>query len=80
MEILKVGPRGQIELPNGLRERYGIAPATPVRIIETRAGILLIPLSDSPMSTELAEELAQWQELSAETWELFPFEEKSEPS
>jgi hypothetical protein len=28
------------------------------------------------MSAELADELAQWQALSAESWEMFPFEEE----
>jgi bifunctional DNA-binding transcriptional regulator/antitoxin component of YhaV-PrlF toxin-antitoxin module len=78
VEILTVGPAGEIELPDGVRDRYGLAPATPIRIIETRGGILLIPLSDEPMSAELAEELAQWQALSAESWEMFPFEEEPE--
>ncbi len=80
MEILTVGPSGEIELPDKVRERYGIAPASPVRLIETRGGILLVPVSNAPMSAELAEELAQWQALSAEAWEMFPFEEKPESS
>jgi hypothetical protein len=52
-----------------------MAPATPVRIIETRGGVLLVPLGDAPMSPELAEELAEWQALGAESWEMFPYEE-----
>ena len=80
MEILTVGPSGEVELPDKVRERYGIAPASPVRLIETRGGILLVPLSDAPMSAELADELAQWQALSAESWEMFPFEEELEQS
>jgi hypothetical protein len=32
MEILTVGPAGEIELPDEVRDRYGMAPATPVRI------------------------------------------------
>jgi bifunctional DNA-binding transcriptional regulator/antitoxin component of YhaV-PrlF toxin-antitoxin module len=76
VEILTVGPTGEIELPDTVRERYGMMPATPVRIVETRSGILLIPMSDSPMAPELADELAQWQALSAETWEMFPYEEE----
>jgi AbrB family looped-hinge helix DNA binding protein len=80
MEILTVGPSGEIELPGEVRERYGIAPASPLRLIETRGGILLVPLDDAPMGAELAEELAQWQALSAETWEMFPFDEEPEPS
>jgi bifunctional DNA-binding transcriptional regulator/antitoxin component of YhaV-PrlF toxin-antitoxin module len=80
MEILTIGPDGEIELPDKVRERYGLTPATSVRIIETRDGILLIPLSDAPMSAELAEELAQWQDLSAETWEMFPYREEDPES
>ena len=75
MEILTVGPGGEIELPDQVRKRYGIAPATPVRLIETRGGILLIPLSDAPMSADLANESAQWQAQGAEAWKMSPFEE-----
>ena len=78
MEILTVGPSGEIELPDKVRERYGLAPASPVRFIETRGGILLVPLGDAPMSAELADELAEWQALGAESWEMFPFEEEPE--
>ena len=80
MEILTVGPAGQIELPDEVRDRNGMAPATPVRIIETRGGVLLVPLGDAPMSPELAEELAEWQALGAESWEMFSYEEDGEPS
>jgi bifunctional DNA-binding transcriptional regulator/antitoxin component of YhaV-PrlF toxin-antitoxin module len=80
MEILTVGPAGQIELPGEVRDRYGMAPATPIRIIETQGGVLLVPLRDAPMSPELAEELAQWQALGARSWGLFPFEDEGEPS
>lgn len=78
MEILTVGPSGQIELPDDVRDRYGLSPSTPVRIVETRGGILLVPLGDGPMSPELAEELAAWQALGAQGWEMFPFEEEGE--
>ena len=80
MEILTVGPAGQIELPDDVRDRYGMAPATPIRIIETRGGVLLVPLGDAPMSPELAEEFAQWQALGTASWGMFPFEEEGEPS
>ncbi len=80
METLIVGPSGEIELPDSVRQRYGMAPATPIRIVETRSGVLLVPLSDEPMSAELAGELADWQVLVAQTWEMFPFEEEDEPS
>ena len=80
MEILTVGPGGQIDLPDNVRNRYGMAPATPIRIIETRGGVLLVPMGQDPMSPELAEELAQWQALGATSWEMFPFDEEGEPS
>lgn len=80
MEFLTIGPAGEIELPDKVRERYGLTPETPVRIIETRSGILLIPLSDAPMSAELAEELAEWEELGAEAWEMFPYEQEDPES
>jgi bifunctional DNA-binding transcriptional regulator/antitoxin component of YhaV-PrlF toxin-antitoxin module len=80
LEILTIGPAGQIELPDQVRDRYGMAPATPIRIVETRGGVLLVPLGDFPMSPELAEELAQWQALGAQSWEMFPFDEESESS
>jgi bifunctional DNA-binding transcriptional regulator/antitoxin component of YhaV-PrlF toxin-antitoxin module len=80
MEILTVGPAGQIELPDEVRDRYGMAPATTIRLIETRGGVLLVPMGDHPMSPELAEELAQWQALGAQSWEMFPFDEEGESS
>lgn len=80
MDILTVGPGGQIELPEDLRDRYGMAPATGIRIVETRGGVLLVPMGQAPMSPELAEELAQWQSLGAASWEMFPFDEEGEPS
>jgi bifunctional DNA-binding transcriptional regulator/antitoxin component of YhaV-PrlF toxin-antitoxin module len=80
MEILTVGPTGQIELPDDIRDRYGMAPATAIRIVETGGGVLLVPLGKTPMSPELAEELAQWQALGEQSWEMFPFDEEDEPS
>ena len=77
MDILTVGPTGEIELPDTVRERYGMMPATPVRIVETRGGILLIPMSDGPINPELADELAQWQALSTDIWDMFPYEEEA---
>jgi hypothetical protein len=35
----------------------------PVRLVETRTGILLVPLTDEPMSDELTRELEEWQAL-----------------
>jgi hypothetical protein len=54
--------------------RHGLRADSPVRLIEIRGGLLLVPVGDEPMSSELAEELNAWQELSAESWDLFPYE------
>jgi bifunctional DNA-binding transcriptional regulator/antitoxin component of YhaV-PrlF toxin-antitoxin module len=74
MVDLTVGHAGEIVLPSEVRDRYGLVPDRPVRIVETRSGILLVPLADAPPSEELARELAEWQALGAESWELFPYE------
>ena len=73
MTKLKVGHGGEISLPEDVRERYGFAPDIAVRVIETRSGVLLVPLTDAPISADLASELAEWQSLGAQSWELFPF-------
>jgi bifunctional DNA-binding transcriptional regulator/antitoxin component of YhaV-PrlF toxin-antitoxin module len=75
LESLTIGHSGEITLPDDVRHRYGLTPDTPLRLIETRSGILLVPLTDAPMSAELEEELQEWQSLSVETWEMFPYEE-----
>jgi bifunctional DNA-binding transcriptional regulator/antitoxin component of YhaV-PrlF toxin-antitoxin module len=69
MESLTMGERGEITLPDGVRQRYGLGPETSVRIIETSGGILLVPLTDEPMNEDLITELQEWQSLSAESWE-----------
>ncbi len=76
MTSLMMGRGGAIVLPDALRERYGLTSDTPIRVIETRSGILLVPLTNEPMSEELAQELAEWQSLSAKAWEMFPYEER----
>lgn len=65
---------GKIALPQDVLGRYGLENHTPVRIIETRNGILLIPLTDEPMSKSLCAEIEEWQALGAESFELFPYE------
>lgn len=72
---LNVATDGQIILPSDLRERYQLTPNTPVRLIETRNGILLVPLTGAPMSEELAQEIGAWQALAGETFDLFPYKE-----
>jgi AbrB family looped-hinge helix DNA binding protein len=69
---------GKISLPSEIRERYGLRPDTPLRIIETRGGILLVPLTGEPMSAELARELEEWQALGSDSLAVFPYEETEE--
>ncbi len=72
---LVVEDGGKISLPEEVREHYGLTPDTPLRIIETRGGILLVPLTNEPMSEELARELDEWQTLSAASLEMLPYED-----
>jgi len=74
-ENLIVEDGGKITLPETVRDRYGLAEDTPLRIIETRTGILLVPLTKEPMNEELRSELEEWQSLGAESLELFPYED-----
>lgn len=63
-------------LPDDLLSRYGLAKRTSVRVIATRAGILLVPLTSEPMSNELFSELEAWQSIGNEGFEIFPYDEK----
>ena len=72
---LLVEESGKISLPEEVREHYGLTPDTPLRVIETRGGILLVPLTTGPMSEELARELEEWQALGAAGLEMFPYED-----
>jgi bifunctional DNA-binding transcriptional regulator/antitoxin component of YhaV-PrlF toxin-antitoxin module len=74
-ENLIVEDGGKITLPESVREHYGLAEDTPLRVIETRGGILLVPLTSEPMSEDLRSELDEWQALGSESLELFPYEE-----
>lgn len=66
---------GKVALPQDVREKHGFKEGTPIRIVETRTGILLIPLTGEPMSEELKHELAEWQALSLSSWKDFPYTE-----
>jgi bifunctional DNA-binding transcriptional regulator/antitoxin component of YhaV-PrlF toxin-antitoxin module len=59
-----------ITLPLEVCEKHGFNPETPIRIIETGAGVLLVPLTNAPMTDELAQELAEWQALATSGWEM----------
>ncbi|HYV36934.1 MAG TPA: AbrB/MazE/SpoVT family DNA-binding domain-containing protein [Gemmataceae bacterium] len=74
MTNLTIKPGGELTLPRELCERYGMKPATPVRLIETRNGVLLVPLTNEPMHPDLVRELAEWQELAGSSWEAFPYD------
>ncbi len=72
---LLVEDSGKISLPEAVRDHYGLTPDTPLRIVETRGGILLVPLTREPMSDDLHRELDEWQALGARSLEMFPYEE-----
>ena len=66
---------GKITLPEDLIDRYHLEEDKALRVIETRNGILLVPLTDEPMNDALRAELEAWQALGAENFEMFSFEE-----
>jgi hypothetical protein len=76
MTRVKMKPGGEIQLSPELRRRYGFKATTPIRLIETRCGVLLVPLTSDAMDEGLQKELAEWQTLGAATWDMLPFEEK----
>ena len=61
-------------MPKEVIGRYRLDDDTAVRMIETRNGILLIPLTDEPMSESMRAEIDEWQALGTESFELFPYE------
>jgi hypothetical protein len=63
---------GRITLAKDVVGRYRLEDDTPLRMIETRSGVLLIPLTKEPMSSALNAEIAEWQSLGAENHERFP--------
>jgi len=54
--------------------RYRLTNGARLKMIETRNGILLIPLTDEPMSESMRAEIDEWQALGTESFELFPYE------
>jgi bifunctional DNA-binding transcriptional regulator/antitoxin component of YhaV-PrlF toxin-antitoxin module len=74
-ETLIVEDGGKITLPESVRDHYGLAEDTPLRVVETRSGILLVPLTSEPMSEDLRSELDEWQALGSESLALFPYED-----
>jgi len=45
----KVTSKGQIVIPKRIREKYGIEPATSIRWIEKKEGILMVPDTEDPI-------------------------------
>ena len=76
LEPLLIEAGDKIIIPEALRSRYGFEPNTPVPVIETQSGILLVPLPDAPKSEGLKAVPAEWQSLGAEALAMLPFEEK----
>ncbi len=74
MTTMTIERDGKLALPPDIQERCGMLPETSVRVIETRSGLLLVPLAAAPMSAELTEELQEWQALGQSAWEQFPYE------
>ena len=77
MTTMTIERDGKFTLPSDIQERCGLLPETAVRLIETRSGILLVPLTDAPMSAELTEELREWQALGQGAWEMFSYEDEA---
>jgi bifunctional DNA-binding transcriptional regulator/antitoxin component of YhaV-PrlF toxin-antitoxin module len=75
LDTLMIEEGGKVTIPDELRTRYGFEPNTPIRIIETQSGILLVPLIDAPMSEALKTEIEEWQNLGMQTFEMFPYED-----
>jgi len=76
-EVLTIEENGKLTLPNDIVERYQFKRESQFRIVETQKGVLLIPLTDEPMSDELKAELEEWQAIGADGWEMFDFKENA---
>lgn len=76
MTAILLEANGTIKLPKKSLKRYGFEQKTPIRLIETKEGVLLIPITNEPMSDELKQEIAEWQAASSETLQDFPYESK----
>ena len=77
MSTATIDGLGSIHLPDEVCQRRGLLPNTRVRILETRHGVMIIPITEEPVPTELADELAAWQAAGIAGWDQFPYEESS---
>ncbi len=71
MKQATIGKQGELIVPEEMRARYHLEPDIPVRLVETKVGILIIPLTEPP-SDALLQELAAWQQMGLYSWEQFP--------
>jgi bifunctional DNA-binding transcriptional regulator/antitoxin component of YhaV-PrlF toxin-antitoxin module len=51
MIVSSVSTKGQLVIPYELRQKYGIKPNTLMRWIDTGQGLMLVPLTDDPISS-----------------------------
>jgi bifunctional DNA-binding transcriptional regulator/antitoxin component of YhaV-PrlF toxin-antitoxin module len=51
MMTSSVSTRGQLVIPYKLRKKYGIKPHSIVRWMDTGQGLMLIPLTDDPVTS-----------------------------
>jgi bifunctional DNA-binding transcriptional regulator/antitoxin component of YhaV-PrlF toxin-antitoxin module len=76
-EVLTVSESGGLTLPAEIIERYHIEKEIKFRVIETQNGFMIILFKDGPMSSELQEEIEEWQSLGSEGWDKFDYKENS---
>jgi bifunctional DNA-binding transcriptional regulator/antitoxin component of YhaV-PrlF toxin-antitoxin module len=75
MSTAIVDSAGSVVLPAELRQRYHLDSCTAIRVVETRHGLLLVPLTNEPMPPALVREQDEWRSLDAAGWDAFPYEE-----
>ena len=76
-QTLIIGDDGKLTLPLEIRTRYGFEPTKSVRIVETKSGLLIVPLTEEPISEALQQELQEWQSLGLDSLQMFPFESEN---
>ncbi len=74
MSTTTIDTQGLLHIPEDMGRRHGLLPNTPVRIVETGCGVLVVPV-EGAVPRELTEELAMWQSWGAAAWDMFPYEE-----
>ncbi len=76
MTAVLLETNGTVRLPKESIKRYGFEQKMSIRLIETKEGVLLVPITNQSLSEELSREIAEWHEAGSETWEDFSFETK----